>query len=583
MLKKDVIKAFRKCTPSQEEEKLAEDTEEEEILEQDYRYTCIQAYKSTKDPIWLFKALMEGEEGEVVYIPEFQEEIIKFYNQYKAEYNMNIEACVDHGKTHLITCLNTHEKIQDFRHTTIYSSENASTAKSRVNKIYNYLLQYSKLANETILFDLEQASAFNIKGNINVDSSCHARNFLSAYTGAHVKLFVMDDVETHDTISQIGQIIEAFQTKSSRRKSATGKMLAINTPYSSDGLLTFLRKQQGWITLQIALPETLLDEDKLKILTEQIEALEIDTIKKDQILNHLYKKRLFKAINLLNVLKIEEELKNSLIGAIKNTLDFRFRKRIILDGEIIEEEILPQWDWKVKVSGEDILNLYLTAPKSYQLTYALNTSTGTGGGFFTYHNEANINQKELNMLMETEEYWEAFSYDMSSEKRAGTVIINAIITKLLVIILSMKTTTESIYAVEANIKKWSKCFHIVETNSWQETIVNSMTKDLDQEVKDNIIFHYTGANKHDLREGIVAMNGAFFEQKTLFLEDGEGIEELKSDLSQYNGIKTKAQQWDTIDCLWIMNKNKDTVRTKRRAKNFIRQHRPRFGHIKKIN
>ena len=98
--KQEILESFKAITPPQEEENNTEeststedteDVEDEEILEQDYRHTCIQAYKSTKKPIWLFKALMEGEGGEVVYIPEFQETIIDFYEEHKTDYNMNID------------------------------------------------------------------------------------------------------------------------------------------------------------------------------------------------------------------------------------------------------------------------------------------------------------------------------------------------------------------------------------------------------------------------------------------------------------------------------------------------------------
>lgn len=592
MDKKDILEAFKNYSPNKSSNEKQQETTEneeeeedskEESLEENYRDTCIQAYKSTGDPVWLFKGLMEGEDGGIVFIPEFQIEIINFYEKYKKDFNLNIEACVDHGKTHLITCLSAHEKIQDLKHTTLYSSEKESTAKNRVEKIKNYLKKYSELAEVEIKFDTDNTGSFNIEGNTKVDPSAEAKNFLARYTGAHVNQFVMDDVETHDTISIIDDILQAYQVKANNRLSATGKMIAINTPYASYGLLTRLRKEAEWITLQIGLPQELLDEEKLNKIIEELEKQ--DTFVFEKVLSFLKRKWIFQSIDIVSALSIDENEKQDLIEKIRSTLDFRYRMRIIMHDEIINEKILPEWEWKVKTSGRKILASYLTSNQSYQLTFALNTEGGEGGGYFTYHQDADIEPQELAKLINEEEPIKTFSYDLSSPKRAGTIILEELVFQEEDIIIKVTWTDRSLYAVEENIKLFKNDIHVVERNSWQETIIKYMSnKEFDQQTSDNIIYHYSGSNKEDFRDGIVSMNGKFYNRKKRFLKGGEGIELLKQKLTSYTGIKTKSEQWDEIDALWFIDYNIETIRgmKKRKISSSSTIKQKRFAHIKKI-
>ena len=546
-----------------QEEKKGHNNNESNQLRKDF----LKLYDKESDPlnklIYLGMGLIVIKGGEIPEIPEYQREILKFYCKYHTQYNLNIQACVGHAKTTLITdIIQVHEYIQSRNHTILYLSESDKVAQTRLNQIVSMLEKYKSITGENIKFTQNNTSDFKLLGNEQRDPSGQAKGILSKFTGAHVEQIILDDIETLDTVSVMNDIINALDTKVNERLSPTGKQLAINTPYMENGAVSILERRNGWLTLKISFSESLVDPHLLESTIKIIELAEdIPEATKDKVIGFLYEKLIFNSITVLEISCIgQDELIKKYSSMIRACIDFSYKMKIIERGIIIEEKSLPEWGYFVKTQGQKVLNSYIDTPKSYMQTYALTAEFFNEGGFFTNHSKAMRKAEETKQL-ELNIYHKVFSYDMSLQGRKGTVITEALFTEKEIIVKRKVSSFNSINEFIAYTNTYPDSIHVPENTGGQKVVLElAMANEIPEEIHKNIYFHTTPSNPNTILRSKMEMNHAFSTGEMVIEEEGEGIDELKKSLHKYAGIKKGKDQFDDIDSLWFLFYNREGIR-----------------------
>ena len=546
-----------------QEEENGHDNNKNDQLREDYLKLYAKESDLLKKLIYLGMGLVVIKGGKIPEIPEYQREILKFYCKYHTEYNLNIQACVGHAKTTLITdIIQVHEYIQSRNHTILYLSESDKVAQTRLTQIVSMLEKYKSITGENIKFTQNNTSDFKLLGNEQRDPSGQAKGILSKYTGAHVEQIILDDIETLDTVPVMGDIIKALDTKVNERLSATGKQLAINTPYMENGAVAVLEKRNGWLTLKISFSESLIDPILLDSTTKIIELAEdLPEATKDKVIGFLYEKLIFNAITVLEISCIgQDELIKKYSLMIRACIDFTYKMKILERGTLIAEKTLPEWGYFVKTQGQKVLNSFIDTPKSYMQTYALTAEFFNEGGFFTHHLKA-MRKAEETKKLEYNTYHQVFSYDMSMQGRQGTVITEALFTEKEIIIKRKISSFNSINEFIAYTNTYPDSIHVPENNSWQKIVLEiAMKNEIPEEIHKNIYFHTTPSNPITIFRSKKEMNHAFSTGEMVIEEDGEGIDDLKKSLHKYAGIKKGKDQFDDIDSLWFLFYNREGIK-----------------------
>jgi len=535
---------------------------QKQFTDKDFRFNCLHRYKTTENIEFLAKGLMEGKDNSIVTLPKMQLEILNFIT-HNQDLNLNIQAPVGHGKTILIGIVQTHNFVQSPSSTCLYLSESDGIAKDRIYKIGEYLKRYYSILGESFKLVNDNTTEFRLVENQNPDPSIKAKGILSKFTGSHVDTLIMDDVETIELVPLLDKVIEKYDTVVTKRLNIGGKMIAINTPYAVNGFLSKLEREPSWRTLKISLPTNLIREELLDPTKILVKDVSTNKILSEKIIALLDRKLIFNAIEMINKSDISLEEKKVMSSMCRQIMDFRYTKQVIEFGELIEEEeIIEPWDFKVQEDGQNILTSFLTAPRSYYLTLALNTQKGLDSGIFTAHKEAKISLEEFRELKRTQKSKKCFSYDISGRSRNGTVITEAEVFENVIVITAQELSMESTDAIENNINFYPDRIHVIENNGLQGEIIRILKKTMSDQQKKNIIEHHTGKIKNDMIQGVVGMNKAFKMRELLFLNNGEGIDNLMSELTRYTGIKTKKDQFDPIDSIWFIFFNSSKIRRK---------------------
>lgn len=372
--------------------------EPDHIKEFAIRREYFHRYLQTNDQLYLASAVFQGEKKPIIFYNhhhEIHKEIYNFINsQENKDFNLLIEIFVGGGKTSHICNIIAENLYKNDRFRVLVLTGGTELATQRKTVIQSYLETLYKITQKFIPYsdpnhnkNFKKSTSKNLRlhNAPHKEDSLECRSFIASSMGNRADLIVLDDVEQDNNPNSMQAEKEKFNKQIRDRKSGDSRIIVINTPYFTNGLVRMLEKSNTFKTLKLGLSTKLLDKDALEIVKrERIEKLENITLK-NKILKLIEVDDIFKAAETLRENKFEQEAE-----ALESTVDFRIYKEIIEYGEIIEQDILPQWDWLVRAKGKEILDKYINQRSAYMLTHALKPEEASEEGFFEHHKNALI-------------------------------------------------------------------------------------------------------------------------------------------------------------------------------------------------
>lgn len=430
------------------------------------------------------------------------------------------------------------------------SSESAKKRNFEIQKFYETMLKindkFKPYENTTGNRNFRECKSSSLRchGSVHKEPSIQCKSYKQDFMGDRTSIIICDDLETEKNYSEMPKIKNSFFTGLEARTTADSRIIVINTPYYIDGLVKELEKSNKFSTLKLGLSTTLIDKEQHLVVIEKL--LETPNIFYQNMAELLKKNEYIEA------LKIAEQKEDSkVIELIKSCLDFRIYKQVIINGEVIEEDILPQWDYLVYGKGSTIINTYLNYPDSYMLQYALTPELAISQAIFEEHKNCLISLERYYRYLE-KEHIRFFSYDIAGKNSHGTVITEYIL--LLdgtLIVVNQYNVKGGAIRIQDNVNKHTNYFHVIENNAAQEGIISLILQQLPIHLRNIILEHLTNNNKNHAQFGVIAMEQRFKSRSILFLETGTGINELMIKLSTFNNNFVRREKHDNIMSLWI--------------------------------
>lgn len=531
-----------------------------------------QYYKDflkTRDPLLLASAVMYSDKGGIIFDDEhhiIHKTIHNFIKEYE-KYDILIQVFVGGGKTtHICSMVANYIYENTAARCLIITGHNklAVQRKTLIQTYYETLLKIEnkfipcKNPNNNRNFMKCTSNLLRVHGAIHKEDTIDACSYESSSMGNRADLIILDDVEQDDNGNELEKLKKRFNQAIRDRKSGEARTIIINTPYHINGFIKSIEKSNRFVTLKMGLSTKLLDEDKLALFEQSLEKID-DTFIREKIKRLIKIKDIFAALNIFNT--------NQLLNyydKLKACLDFKIYKQIIMHGEILSEEILPEWDWLIENKGAEILDKYLEQRPSYMLTHALNPEKANISTFFKHHNESLISLEKYQSMIQGKQYIRFYSYDIANEGSEGLVITEfCLIQDGKCIVIGQYSDTGGAVAIQKNIEAEHNCIHVIENNSGQKNVIQLIRYNIPDHLKKLILEHNTQKEyKEDAIRGIISIDRAFKNRDLFLLETGQGIEKLINKISFFNNIFNRHNKHDNIMSLWIGYYNINRVKNK---------------------
>ena len=515
-------------------------------------------YKETKDLLYLMSAIFESEKQDVnrgIILYEEHHQIHREIHDFISSTNKDclIQVFVGGGKTNHILGYISKLIYEDptYRALIITASKTSATKRNfDIQKFYETTLKihdifkpYKNSAGNRNFRECKTGSLRSF-GSVHKEPTVQCMSIKQDFMGDRTNIIVGDDLETEKNYSEMPKIKNIFFSGLEARTAADARIVVINTPYYIDGLIKELEKSNKFSTLKMGLSTKLIDKERtLEVIEELLNTSDVF---------YQYIAELLKKNEYIDALKMAESKANFEVAElIKSCLDFRIYKQVIINGEIVEEDILPQWDYLVYGKGSTIINTYLKYPDSYMLQYALTPELATSQAMFEEHKNCLCALLRFNNAQKRE-HIKFFSYDIAGKNSYGTVITEYVLflDGVLITVNQYNVKGGSVSILD-NVNNNTNYYHVIENNAAQEGIISLILNQLPDHLKDIIIEHQTTNNKNHAQLGVLAMEQRFKNKTTLFLETGTGINELMIKLSTFDNNFVRRQKHDNVMSLWI--------------------------------